>query len=1013
MPPLDSDAVLRAEANAIHRDRPEIPSGVGGKALYRALHARHSTALCLSGGGIRSASFALGVIEALAVHPRQESAAGEGEKQAASEKTSFLSQFHYLSTVSGGGYIGSWLSAWIARSGYPDVWKKLVGRRDHPDAEPGEIAWLRAYSNYLTPRLGLFSADTWTAIALYARNLILNWLVILPALCLLLFAIKFLTVGAYWSSTNPDCLTALLVIGVLLMIWTLRFATRNRPTCNPRAAIEQPPSAEQGMAYKKRQDGHRNELSRVTAGADQARYFWLCLMPAIVASNALSLFMMGKQHADLKDVAVSKIVGVAIIIGFALYAVSWLTALPFKTAGEQRGALYWFRDWLSWSLGGGGVYGALLGLGAYLFVNHDLTFLIGRPEVSPETAKLLILAIYGVPWVINAQLTAEMIFVGLTSWQRGSDSDREWFGRSTGWFAAAAIVWFAVAFSILIGAELAWQYVVDNYAKYVTAAVGALSGILTAWFGAGSKSGGTEQKDAKSGLTSKIILTVAPAIFLVLLVVATSLLIDYLLLGYALIESPLLGADNAAQYDDDLKWLGIGLGATAFVAFFSWTRVNINRFSIHALYRNRLMRAYLGASNPRRVPNPFTGFDENDNYRMHELWTAGKDTWQPFHVVNMALNVVASSRLAWQERKAEPFTATPLHCGTATFSGTTAHSLGYRPTSDYGSRNGGLTLGTALAISGAAASPNMGYHSSPMVTLLLALFNVRLGWWLGNPGAPGEATYQTEGPRVAIMPYVFEMFGMTTDTRRYVYLSDGGHFENLGLYEMIRRRCRCIVVSDAGCDPDYGFEDLGNAVRKIAIDLGVYITFDTLRQLKARSKDGSVIEGAYYAVGVIDYKTAPEWEAEGGEPIRKGEVENGYILYIKPGYHGTEGAGIVAYANAHKTFPHETTGDQFFSESQFESYRTLGFEIMDGVLKEGNENIELIARSGILPDEPSPGGLCDVINALRADVVKQAGDALRPAPTRLAQVVGALDEDVVAELRTVLQRPKSGQKAPG
>ena len=84
--------------------------------------------------------------------------------------------------MSGGGYIGSWLSAWIARAGYDAVWRKLIGRRDHPDEEPGETSWLRAYSNYLTPRLGLFSADTWTAVALYIRNLVLNWLVILPAL---------------------------------------------------------------------------------------------------------------------------------------------------------------------------------------------------------------------------------------------------------------------------------------------------------------------------------------------------------------------------------------------------------------------------------------------------------------------------------------------------------------------------------------------------------------------------------------------------------------------------------------------------------------------------------------------------------------------------------------------------------------------------------------------------------------------------------------------------------------
>jgi len=146
---------------------------------------------------------------------------------------------------------------------------------------------------------------------------------------------------------------------------------------------------------------------------------------------------------------------------------------------------------------------------------------------------------------------------------------------------------------------------------------------------------------------------------------------------------------------------------------------------------------------------------------------------------------------------------------------------------------------------------------------MLALFNVRLGWWLGNPGKNGSPDYyKSDGPKVAIFPFIAEMFGLTTDDRHYVYLSDGGHFENLGLYEMIRRRCRCIVISDAGCDPNYGFEDLGNAVRKIAIDLGVSIKFGKLHELKKRSKDGAVIEGAYYAIGEVDYQTAPEWNTD-------------------------------------------------------------------------------------------------------------------------------------------------------
>jgi hypothetical protein len=113
----------------------------------------------------------------------------------------------------------------------------------------------------------------------------------------------------------------------------------------------------------------------------------------------------------------------------------------------------------------------------------------------------------------------------------------------------------------------------------------------------------------------------------------------------------------------------------------------------------------------------------------------------------------------------------------------------------------GITLGTAVTISGAAASPNQGYHSSITLAFLLTMFNVRLGWWLGNPGAAGEKTYDHDNPTSTVNLLAREMMGETNDTYAWIYLSDGGHFENLGLYEMVLRRCRYIVVSDGGCDP--------------------------------------------------------------------------------------------------------------------------------------------------------------------------------------------------------------------
>src|SRR5712671_1586304 len=138
-PPLTTEEVLRQEAEAIHH---ADLTGQEKDDLYRSLNALNSAALCLSGGGIRSAAFALGVIQALAAHPRRP----DGNPVATPEQ-SLLSKFHYLSTVSGGGYIGSWLSAWLARTGFSTVWRSLVGRPAGPDDEPAPIGWLRSYSN--------------------------------------------------------------------------------------------------------------------------------------------------------------------------------------------------------------------------------------------------------------------------------------------------------------------------------------------------------------------------------------------------------------------------------------------------------------------------------------------------------------------------------------------------------------------------------------------------------------------------------------------------------------------------------------------------------------------------------------------------------------------------------------------------------------------------------------------------------------------------------------------------
>jgi hypothetical protein len=325
--------------------------------------------------------------------------------------------------------------------------------------------------------------------------------------------------------------------------------------------------------------------------------------------------------------------------------------------------------------------------------------------------------------------------------------------------------------------------------------------------------------------------------------------------------------------------------------------INANKFSLHATYRNRLIRAYLAASRKSRTPNRFTGFDPDDNMPLAQLHGG-----RPFHILNVALILVHGDQLGWQERKAESFTMTRLHCGS--------WQLGYRPAEKYGET---ISLGTAMAISGAAANPNMGYHSSPIVAFLLTLFNVRLGWWLGNPARAGEKTWMRKGPRYSVGPLFSEALGNTTDSYKYVNLSDGGHFENLGLYEVVLRRCHFIVVSDGGEDPECSFVDLGEAVRKIRIDFGIPIEFGPMSIYSRNALASLKGPGHNCAIGRIRYSVV---DGDG--------APDGVLVYIKPACYGDEPRDIYEYFKSHPTFPHESTSDQFFSESQFESYRMLG-----------------------------------------------------------------------------------------
>jgi hypothetical protein len=267
--------------------------------------------------------------------------------------------------------------------------------------------------------------------------------------------------------------------------------------------------------------------------------------------------------------------------------------------------------------------------------------------------------------------------------------------------------------------------------------------------------------------------------------------------------------------------------------------VDVNRFSLHGMYRDRLIRTFLGATRGR-YPRPPYPPDDTDRYANRTSSSRAIRTASSSSTATTTRSCAGSRRIAAggagaaqgtvpdRQRGAQPRCRTQPRVAGA--QGRVVHvhiARGRQPDARLPAQHrlrgdaGGITLGTAMAVSGAAVSPNAGAQSSPVRTFLLGLCNARLGWWLGHPAFLDRV--RRTSPGFAAYPLVSELLGRTDDTHPWLFVSDGGHFENLGLYEAVRRGCRDIVVVDASCDPDRNYDDLGNAIRKIRIDLGVRI----------------------------------------------------------------------------------------------------------------------------------------------------------------------------------------------
>ncbi len=438
------------------------------------------------------------------------------------------------------------------------------------------------------------------------------------------------------------------------------------------------------------------------------------------------------------------------------------------------------------------------------------------------------------------------------------------------------------------------------------------------------------------------------------------------------------------------------LGMTVVVMVYCWAAIDVNLTGMLGLYRDRLASAYLiGLRKKKGEDGKPTGEDEifvEPDLNLEDLcggtppaqkpkkkedcpgWdgqVACHSSKAPYHIVNTALNLQGSKDPMLRDRGSDFFMFSKLYYG--------GHRTGYCPTGLLEKVFPQMDLPTAMAISAAAASPNAGRATSKPLVALMTLLNIRLGYWVPHPGRlydwldeRGMIADNTKEPqihhrwswRIPPSALLLEMAGEVNERDKWVNLSDGGHMENLAVYELLRRRCKYIICGDGEADPTLTFGGLAILMRSARIDMGIEIEIllDDLRLGEDRTSHQHAALGRilypseHQQVRRKDPGTCPVCGKDGKDKdledfqnpkfnkldpsevsddtkyrCPRGELEIGHLLYIKSSFTGNEDETMQEYRAKSPDFPHESTADQFFDEGQFESYRALGFHMADGL----------------------------------------------------------------------------------
>jgi hypothetical protein len=358
----------------------------------------------------------------------------------------------------------------------------------------------------------------------------------------------------------------------------------------------------------------------------------------------------------------------------------------------------------------------------------------------------------------------------------------------------------------------------------------------------------------------------------------------------------------------------------AALCFLYSLQCNVNFFSLHRYYRNRLCSTFLLRPPSERHGDPPATAAEVASAEGTTVWEDLKlsalrvpGSAAPYHLINAAVNLPTSDRPELRGRNCDFFLMSKHFSGGPV--------VGYRKTSEYEQLDSHFDLGAAMAISGAAAAPQMGVGTIRGLSFLMTLLNVRLGYWLQVSRRPLpfflQETFTGPGPLYLLR----EAMNRMNERNACLNLSDGGHIENLAVIELLRRRCRYVIAIDGEHDPNLEFHSLRVLQRYALIDLGVDVEIDcsrlqwtTIPVPPGSPEHMARNSRAHFAVGRIIY---PD-DGTGHRAV-------GFLIYLKLSVTGNEPDAVSHFRLTNPAFPHDPTlTDQVFDEDQFEAYRRLG-----------------------------------------------------------------------------------------